>query len=189
MFCGLRQIDSYDASPVARKVKHILAIKRIPHYRVEVSFFDNSCEHDLVNLTVIIFAAAQMPMTLPRPDLADRLGVKYRRIPVLSIGNAVYCDSSLIASVLERNFTPAQGFGTIFPKRKGAGTADTGMIKAFAMSYADRTIGAIGTQMLPYHKFKPDFLDDRSNVRTASSGPCNWMLAELCVHAVVREEG
>ncbi|TBU49003.1 hypothetical protein BD309DRAFT_883205 [Dichomitus squalens] len=128
----------YDASPVARKVKHILAIKRIPHYRVE------------------------MPMTLPRPDLADRLGVKYRRIPVLAIGGDVYCDSSLIANVLERNFTPEQGFGTIFPKRKGGGTADTGMIKAFAMSYGDRTLGAIATQMLPYHKFKPDFLDDRS---------------------------
>ena len=105
-----------------------------------------------------------MPMTLPRPDLADRLGVKYRRIPVLSIGNDVYCDSSLIASVLERNFTPEQGFGTIFPKRKGGGTADTGIIKAFAMSYADRALGTLGSQTLPYHKFKPEFLNDRSNV-------------------------
>lgn len=105
-----------------------------------------------------------MPMTLPRPDLADQLGVKYRRIPVLAIGNDVYCDSSLIASVLERNFTPEQGFGTIFPKRKGGGTADTGIIKAFAMSYADRALGTLGSQTLPYHKFKPEFLNDRSNV-------------------------
>lgn len=70
-----------------------------------------------------------MPMTLPRPFLADRLNVKYRHISVLAIGKDVYCDSNLIASVLERNFTPEQGFGTIFPRRKGGGTADTGMIK------------------------------------------------------------
>ena len=107
----------------------------------------------------------QVPMTLPRPDLADRLGVTYRLIPVLAIGKDVYCDSSLIASVLERTFTPAQEFGTLFPKRKGgAGTADTGMIKALAMSYADRALGALGSQTLPYHKFKPEFLADRSNV-------------------------
>ena len=105
-------------------------------------------------------------MTLPRPDLADRLGVKYRLIPVLSIGKDVFCDSSLIASALERNYTPAQGFGTLFPKRKGGGTADTGMIKAFAMSYADRALGTLGSQTLPYHKFKPEFLADRSNVGT-----------------------
>ncbi|PIL34616.1 hypothetical protein GSI_03395 [Ganoderma sinense ZZ0214-1] len=129
----------YDASPVSRKVRHILTIKKIPHFTVEV------------------------PMTHPRPDLADRLGVKYRLVPVLAIGNDVYCDSSLIASVLERNFTPAEGFGTIFPKRKGGGTADTGMIKALAMSYADRALGALGSLTLPYHKFKQDFLDDRSD--------------------------
>ena len=73
-------------------------------------------------------------MTLPRPDLADRLGVTYRRIPVLAIGKDVYCDSSLIASVLERRFPASEGFGTLFPKRNGGGKADTGIIKAFSMN-------------------------------------------------------
>ena len=125
-------------------------------------------------------------MTLPRPDLADRLGVKYRRIPVLAIGKDVYCDSSLIATVLERNFTSEQGFGTIFPKRRGGGTADTGMIKAFAMSYADRVLGTLASQTLPYHKFKPEFLDDRSNVRISIPSPhsgtridCRWFLSPV----------
>ena len=104
-------------------------------------------------------------MIPPRPELLT-LGVPYRRVPVLAIGNDVYCDSTLITSVLERTFTPAQGFGTIFPKRKGGGTADTGMIKALAMSYADRALGSLGSQTLPYDKFKQDFLDDRSNVST-----------------------
>ena len=112
-----------------------------------------------------------MPMTLPRPDLADRLGVTYRRIPVMAIGNDVYCDSSLIAAVLERRFPPSAGFGTLFPKRKGGGNADTGVIKAFSMTYADRVLGTLGSQMLPYHKFKQDFLDDRTAVRLVSYFP------------------
>ncbi|KAI0723099.1 hypothetical protein C8Q76DRAFT_721570 [Earliella scabrosa] len=128
----------YEASPIARKVKNLLAIKKISYYRVEV------------------------PMILPRPDLADRLGVKYRLVPVMAIGRDVYCDSSLIADTLERRFPPSEGFGTLFPNRKGSNKADTGMIKAFAMTYADRTLGGLGSQMLPYQKFKPDFLKDRS---------------------------
>ncbi|KAL2786273.1 hypothetical protein BJX66DRAFT_37331 [Aspergillus keveii] len=41
------------------------------------------------------------PQILPRPDLA-RLGIRYRRIPVLSIGRDVYLDSPLILERLER---------------------------------------------------------------------------------------
>ncbi len=41
------------------------------------------------------------PRILPRPDLA-RLGVKYRRIPVLSIGRDVYLDTRLMLQKLEQ---------------------------------------------------------------------------------------
>ncbi|KAH9927203.1 uncharacterized protein BXZ73DRAFT_102789 [Epithele typhae] len=128
----------YEASPIARKVRNILAVKRIPHVRVE------------------------MPMTLPRPDLADRLGITYRRIPVLAIGRDVYCDSSLIASVLERRFPASDGFGTLFPKRKGSDRTDAAIIKQYTMSYADRVLGTVASFLLPYHKFKPEFLADRT---------------------------
>ncbi|KAI0368075.1 hypothetical protein BV20DRAFT_999229 [Pilatotrama ljubarskyi] len=128
----------YDASPFATKVKNLLAVKRIPHLRVEVS------------------------MTLPRPDLADRLGVTYRRIPILAIGKDVYCDSSLIATVLERRFPPSEGYGTLFPARKGGGKADTGMIKALSMTYADRALFPLAAENLPYNKFAPEFVNDRS---------------------------
>jgi glutathione S-transferase len=56
---------------------------------------------------------------MPRPELSSALGVSYRRIPVLAIGNDVYCDTSLIASALERNFPPEQGYGTLYPNVKG----------------------------------------------------------------------
>lgn len=155
---------SYEASPIARKVKNLLAIKKISYYRVEVRLVRGPRRLSLFVLTL----AHQVPMILPRPDLADRLGVKYRLVPVLAIGRDVYCDSSLIADTLERRFPPSEGFGTLFPNRKGSNKADTGMIKAFAMTYADRTLGGLGSQMLPYQKFKPDFLKDRSAVCSAS---------------------
>ncbi|KAJ0413776.1 hypothetical protein BJY00DRAFT_54100 [Aspergillus carlsbadensis] len=41
------------------------------------------------------------PQILPRPDLA-RLGIRYRRIPLLSIGRDVYLDSPMILQRLER---------------------------------------------------------------------------------------
>ena len=63
-------------SPWASKVVSYLALRGIPHSRCE------------------------QPITQPRPDLAA-LGVKYRRIPVLSIGRDIYCDTLLILEKLE----------------------------------------------------------------------------------------
>lgn len=67
-------------SPWASKVVAYLALRGIQHARCE------------------------QPITLPRPDLAA-LGVKYRRVPVLSIGRDVYCDSLLILEKLEKLYT------------------------------------------------------------------------------------
>lgn len=44
---------------------------------------------------------------MPRPDLA-KLGVSYRRIPLLAIGRHIYCDSQLILQVLQDRF-PLKG--------------------------------------------------------------------------------
>ena len=43
------------------------------------------------------------PVYLPRPDL-EALGIEYRRIPLLSIGRDVYCDTRLILEKLEDLF-------------------------------------------------------------------------------------
>ncbi|OCH88277.1 hypothetical protein OBBRIDRAFT_889230 [Obba rivulosa] len=127
----------YDASPISTKVKNILALKGIPHKRVNV---------------------ATMP---PRPELL-MLGVSYRLIPVLAIGNDVYCDSSLIAPVLERRFPPSEGYGTIFPKRKGGGNSDPGIIKAYSTFYVEKVISSLVSKSIPFHKFGPAFVKDRS---------------------------
>jgi glutathione S-transferase len=64
-------------SPFSEKVRRILSYKKIA------------------------FHAVRAPAVMPKPDLVALTG-GYRRIPVLQMGNHVYCDTALIARVLER---------------------------------------------------------------------------------------
>lgn len=100
---------------------------------------------------------------LPRPELSDLLGISYRRIPLLAIGNDIYCDTGLISYILERRFPASEGYGTIFPRRKN-GLADTGMIKAFAKNYPEKALFPLAAGLLPWQKFGPAFLKDRGDV-------------------------
>ncbi|KAF8915912.1 hypothetical protein CPB85DRAFT_1292377 [Mucidula mucida] len=137
----------YDASPFARKLEHILYIKQIPHHTVNVKSF------------------------LPRPEITDFLGLGYRRIPILAIGNDIYCDTSLIASTLERRFPISQGYGTLFPPRKGGGS-DASAIKIYAKHYTDSVLFPLGPVFLQWEKFPEVFLQDRaafSNVPSISA--------------------
>lgn len=56
------------------------------------------------------------PPTLPREDV-NALGVKYRRIPILSIGRDIYCDTRLILDKLEERF-PSGKLGASQPEQK-----------------------------------------------------------------------
>lgn len=57
------------------------------------------------------------PPNLPRPDL-QRLGVNYRRIPILAIGRDIYCDTRLIIQKLEELF-PSGRLGSVIPFEQG----------------------------------------------------------------------
>ncbi|KDR83782.1 hypothetical protein GALMADRAFT_236147 [Galerina marginata CBS 339.88] len=131
----------YDTSPFSHKIDNVLTLKGIPHSKVDVS------------------------PVLPRPEITDYLGVTYRRIPILAIGNDVYCDTSIIVSALERRFPSAKGYGTIFPASKNGGNADTGLIKAFSKFYADNVLFPPATNLLPWGKLPAAFLKDRSALR------------------------
>ena len=103
-------------------------------------------------------------MTLPRPELSETLGITYRRIPILAIGRDVYADTSLIASTLERRYPAEAGYGALFPRRKGGGLSDTGMVKTLVMYYFDRTFFPLASFSLPFQKFPEAFLKDRADV-------------------------
>ncbi|KAF5393761.1 hypothetical protein D9757_000059 [Collybiopsis confluens] len=127
----------YDTSPFSVKIDNILLLKNIAHSTVTV------------------------PNVLPRPEITELLGLTYRRIPILAIGNDIYCDTSLIASALERRFPPSAGFGSIFPPKKHGGSPDTGLLKAFTKHYADTVLFGWATVLLPWDRFPDSFLNDR----------------------------
>ncbi|TRM68087.1 hypothetical protein BD626DRAFT_545308 [Schizophyllum amplum] len=160
----------YDGSPFGAKVESMLALKSLPAAHVNVS-----------------------PI-LPRPEIFELLGVGYRRIPVLAIGRDLYCDSSLIASVLERRFPPSAGYGTLFPKRKDGGSVDTGLVKALAQFYADSALFPTAVPLLSWDKVPAAFLSDRSKtlVEQQLSDGRQWLfdtetpgLADLAVFFVL----
>ncbi len=72
-------LHQYDVSPYVRKVKIVLAIKRID------------------------WRACTQPVIAPKPDLVALTG-GYRKIPVLQIGADIYCDSDLIIRELDRRY-------------------------------------------------------------------------------------
>jgi glutathione S-transferase len=70
-------LHHYPVSPFAEKVRLILGYKRLDWKSVHI------------------------PMIMPKPDLVALTG-GYRRTPVLQIGADIYCDTALIADVLEQ---------------------------------------------------------------------------------------
>ncbi|KAI4240165.1 MAG: hypothetical protein L6R40_005298 [Gallowayella cf. fulva] len=69
-----------------------------------------------LTLRGIEYAQCVQPVTLPREDL-NALGVKYRRIPLLSIGRNIYCDTRLILEKLEQRF-PSGSLGACQPEQR-----------------------------------------------------------------------
>jgi glutathione S-transferase len=69
-------LHHYDVSPFSEKIRKILALKKLSWRGVE------------------------QPIIAPKPKLTPLTG-GYRKIPVLQIGADVYCDTALIARVLE----------------------------------------------------------------------------------------
>ena len=86
-------LHQYAMSPFSEKVRAILSYKDLP------------------------WTAVEIPVILPKPDLVALTG-GYRRTPVLQIGSNIYCDTQLIAEVLER-LAPSPG---LYPP-ESAGTA------------------------------------------------------------------
>jgi glutathione S-transferase len=78
-------LHQYGVSPFSEKVRKLLAFKRIRWRSVE------------------------QPIVAPKPKLIPLTG-GYRRIPVLQIGADVYCDTALIARVLEERKPEPSGY-------------------------------------------------------------------------------
>ena len=75
-----------------------------------------------------------VPSMMPRPVLRDFFHLTYRKIPVLSIGTDVYCDTSMILEALEHIFTGP--YPTLYPR--GPDNRDNrALIRGFASYWTD----------------------------------------------------
>lgn len=70
-------LHHYDISPYAEKIRLVFGLKGLA------------------------WRSVTQPMVMPKPELTCLTG-GYRRIPVLQIGADIFCDTNLIAAVLER---------------------------------------------------------------------------------------
>lgn len=91
-----------------------------------------------LTLRGIEYAQCLQPVYLPREDI-NALGVKYRRIPIMSIGRDIYCDTRLILQKLEEKF-PNGTLGASQPEQKAieklleSWTVDGGMFTRAAQT-------------------------------------------------------
>lgn len=154
-------LHHYPVSPFAEKARLMLGFKRLA------------------------WKSVQIPLIMPKPDVVALTG-GYRRTPILQVGADVYCDTALIARVLEK-LAPAPSF---FPK------GDTYAVRA-AAQFADSTMflntvpvgfqPGLGMMKIFFKDAAPEYLaafgKDRSAYRGATRrGPayeCKANLADL----------
>ncbi|KAK6512364.1 hypothetical protein TWF481_001252 [Arthrobotrys musiformis] len=128
----------YMFSPVGRRIIWYMTLRNIPY------------THCL------------QPLALPRPDIA-RIGVSYRRIPILAIGRDIYLDSRLIIRKLEELYPPSAAHPSLSGK-----TGDQRAIERLLdVLMSDSGIFNNAIQLLPLDfppLSDPDFLKDRAEL-------------------------
>ena len=135
-------LHHYPVSPFAEKARLMLGFKRLA------------------------WKSVQIPLIMPKPDVVALTG-GYRRTPILQVGADIYCDTALIARVLEE-LAPAPSF---FPRRDSYAlqaaaqfadttlfwntvpvgfTPGTGMMKIFFKDAAPEYLAAFGKDRSAY---------------------------------------
>ncbi|KOS20217.1 hypothetical protein ESCO_006221 [Escovopsis weberi] len=112
----------YPYSPYARRIVWYLALRGIPYKQ-----------------------CLQPPM-LPRPDVAQ-LGIRYRRIPILSIGRDVYLDTRLQLEKLEA--LDVSGLPHAAPRLGGADPAQRATQRLLGHYMMDAGVFGHGVTLLP----------------------------------------
>lgn len=108
------------------------------------------------------------PHILPRPDLT-RLGVRYRRIPLLSIGKDIYLDTRLILRKLEELYPASEAHPAL-----GAPEGDQRAIeRLLGESFTNNRVFMLAVQLMPAHLPQlndPAFLMDRADLAGVPPG-------------------
>jgi len=137
-------LHHYDMSPFAEKVRLILGYKQLSWRSVHI------------------------PPVMPKPDVVALTG-GYRKTPVLQVGADVYCDTALIARVLEA----AQPSHSLYPLDMPlspllAQWAD-GMLFGAAVSWAMQPAGVAAIMGDPSPEVLKGFAADRASMRSVGA--------------------
>lgn len=137
-------LHHYDMSPFAEKVRLMLGYKQLAWRSVHI------------------------PPVMPKPDVVALTG-GYRKTPVLQVGADVYCDTALIARVLEA----AQPMPTLYPA--GAPLAALlaqwadGLLFGAAVAWAMQPAGVTAILGDPSPEVLKGFALDRAAMRSAGA--------------------
>jgi len=134
----------WSLSAWAAKITAYLALRGIPHTRCE------------------------QPITQPRPDLAA-LGVNYRRIPILSIGRDIYCDTLLILEKLESIYPSTSGGYRSITAKGGSDYALERLFEKWTDTVVFQAAAAVIPSSLDLMK-DPQFQKDREELWGRSWG-------------------
>lgn len=139
-------LHHYDNSPFAEKIRTLLGFKNLSYKVVDI------------------------PVIMPKPDLVALTG-GYRKTPVLQQGNHIYCDTRLMARVIDEQ-SPNN---PIFPKELSltcntlAQWADQQLFSiSVALAFSPAGFAAF-SQRVP-EKFVEAFLNDRAKMREGATG-------------------
>lgn len=125
-----------------------------------------------LHLRKIRYAQCLVTNIMPRPALSG-LNVSYRRIPVLSHGREIYCDTRLILSALESIFPPSSQHPGISPKT----TEEKALAKLLIRYHSDANIFWSSVRLLPSDLpiMKDEkWLKDREQFGTGKISPEKW---------------
>jgi len=134
-------LHHYPESPFAEKIRLLLGHKKLAWRSVTI------------------------PVVMPKPDLMPLTG-GYRRTPVLQIGADIYCDSALIARVLERLYPAPAIYSdhSALSDKTLAMFADTQLFSA-AVAYAMQPAGLAAMFAHKSQQELAEFAEDRRRFR------------------------
>jgi glutathione S-transferase len=139
-------LHHYDFSPFSEKIRTLLGHKNV-HYNV-------------VNI----------PIIMPKPDLVALTG-GYRKTPVLQYKNHIYCDTRLMARMIDEQFGGESIFASELSLTANtlAQWADQHLFSvAVALAFSAAGFEAFRQQVS--EKFVEEFVNDRAKMRVGGSG-------------------
>lgn len=116
-----------------------------------------------MRLKQIPYYFVTVPSMMPRPIFTKLFNLTYRKIPVLTIGHSVYCDTSLILEALEAQFPASAGYQSLYP-RDITGRSNQALIRGLASFWTDKPLFRVTTGLIPGSVWRTSFGQDRAKL-------------------------